>query len=165
MKKLIFKTLSEESTELVFEIHPKTWLEKTLIKFRIKKNPTAKLLIKPMYMGTRFRCMKYLSDIPNISDIDKDTPIQQIDIIVSKRGELLIQAVACMIHNQESEIPESIIDTIKIMDINTFNTAIQCLKEGLQTESFINSIISVLGMSLQTEEIIAPENESPVHTK
>lgn len=161
----IFIALSEKGKRITFEVEPSKWFHKTLVKLKLKKNPTITLKLKPLNMGTRFRCMDYITGIPNVMYMDKNIPLPEIDEIVSQKSDNIIKAVACMIHNKPSEIPQRIIKIVQLMDIDTFNVIVQYLKESLETQSFLNSIIYIKGMSLQTKEIIAFDKESQERTK
>lgn len=160
----IFNAFSEKGKEFQFNIKPKNKLHSLLQALKLKPKKHT-LLVKPIKYGVRGLCATY---------INKATFDKYANKTVFKAGSLfaehdldnVIMFLAIVLWNRNTKKPpEWLISCIKEMDQHEVDEVIEFAKLSLNTQSFLNSIISMTGVSLHPEEIIAPEKESPGLTK
>ncbi len=156
--------IAEDKMEFTFHLKVSNWFEKLLVKFKLRSLKKI-VYISPITLGSRFRYSKYALQL-DVLENGKGLSAERTGLIMSKKHtDNLVMAIAIVIHNCESKPPKWMVREIRNLNQNQLLELIGFVKKSLDTDSFLNSIISLNGMSLQTEEIIAAENESPVSTK
>jgi|GEM_PF-1256095 len=157
-KSEIYSTLSEEPMEITVP-----WVPRNLWD-RVKKligrhGKTRTLTITPITLGSRERYAKYAVEL----EIDKFAPNITSDrlhnIVASGKMRFLNMCIATVIHNKKSVPPKWLLRTIENLTINETLEVINVLKISIDVNSFLTSIISITGMSLEPVEIIASEEE------
>lgn len=141
-----------------------------LQKLRLK--PKKKVLkIYPITLRSRMKYSKYANkgkkylDTLNGGKLD----ILSIDpfhnLVVEEISEDIIKAIAVVIHNEKSEPPKWLIDAIRDFNQAELNVIVDIMKKQLDIEGFLSSIISMTGMSLQANEIIAFDDSISTNSK
>lgn len=163
----IFGALSEERKVFKFILKPRNWFERILFKYKILKQ-VREVEISPINYGSRAKYSKYALRL-NVQKIAQGVSATRAGLLMSdKHTDNLVMAIAIAIHNDPfTEPPKWMIRELYYLSEATQMELFQFLKDSINVESFLSSIILINGMSLQTEEIIAPENkkESPESTK
>ena len=163
----VFEALSEERKIFKFILKPRNWIEKILFKYKILKQ-VREVEISPINYGSRAKYSKYALKL-DVQKIAKGVSAMRASLLLADTySDDLIKALAIAIHNDPfSEPPNWMIRELNYLTQTEFDDLLKFLTDSIDVQSFLNSIILINGMSLQTEELIAPENkkESPVSTK
>ncbi len=154
----ICEAFSEKKVRLVFKRTPKNFISKLLFKIGIQKQNIA-YDVTPTTLGTRALFSTYIKNI-DLEQLSKDLGYKRLEsLIFEKDCNDLFTGLAVIIHNKQSDPPKWLIEEIRCLDNDALLAIIAIVNDMLDTKSFMNSIISIVGMSLQTEEIIAPEKQ------
>ncbi len=159
----LFESFAEKPLEFTFTLEPRNWFEKLLFKFKIR--PRVRVVhVKPITFGARALYSKYALRL-DVDKIAKDVSKTRAHLLVSEKIDDLVMAIAVVLNNKESVPPRWMLREIRNLSQVELNDLLLFVQSSIDTDSFLSSIISINGMSLKTEEIIAPENESPARTK
>jgi len=154
--KQIFSAFAEKGKEFTFEIKPKNLIEKLLQKANF--SPKVKTLnVKPITLGVRGICSTYINQV-SFDKYSNNTVFKAGTLLAEHETENIIMFLAYVLWNEESMPPKWLVKCIKRMDQQAIDELILFAFESLGTQGFLNSIISMTGVSLQPVEIIAPEN-------
>lgn len=154
----IFSAFSEKGREFVFPVKPKNWLDKILQSSGLK--PKEKVLqVTPIKLGVRAICSTYINKA-TFDKYSKNSVFKAGSLFSENELDNVILFLAYVLWNREDKPPLWLIEGIRSLDQAKIDEIINFAHESLDTESFINSIISMTGVSLQPEEIIAPEKDS-----
>lgn len=163
----IFSALSEERKVFKFILNPRNWFERILFKYKILKQ-VREVEISPINYGSRAKYSKCALRL-DVQKIAQGVSATRAGLLMSdQHTDNLVKAIAIAIHNNPfTEPPKWMIRELYFLSEETQMELFQFLKDSINVESFLSSIILINGMSLQAEEIIAPENkkENPVSTK
>ncbi|KGE14618.1 hypothetical protein [Sphingobacterium deserti] len=160
----IFESFAEKPLEFTFTLEPRNWFEKLLFRFKVRPNVRV-VHVKPITFGARALYSKYALKL-DIDKIAKDVSKTRAQLLVSEHIDALVMAIAIVLNNKESVPPKWMLREIRNLSQVELNDLLLFVQASIDTDSFLSSIISINGMSLKTEEIIAPEeSESPVRTK
>jgi len=155
----LFRALSEQSKEFRFPIEPKNWFHKILQKSRLMPKQHV-LHVSPIRYGVRGYCASYINS-PSFDKYAKgNTVFKAASLFAEHESNNVIMFLACVLWNKEEIPPTWLIKAIRALDQQSIDEIISFAHESIDSQSFLNSIISMIGVSLQPEEIIAPENES-----
>lgn len=161
--KKIFSAISEKSKTFTFDIEPTNFFCKILQKLKIK--PLKRTIeVKPIKYGVRAVCATYVNSMSFDKYSNKSISNATSQFAENELNNLFMY-LAYVLWNKESMPPSWLIKGVRSKDQAGIDEIIEFVKSSLDTQAFLNSIISLVGMSLQTEEIIASENESQEHTK
>lgn len=152
----IFSAFSEKAKVLVFEIIPKNWFHSLMQRLKIKPKEY-QIEVRPVSLGVRSILSTYVNNA-NIEKYSKETQLQASYLIAEHEIKNIVLFLAYIIWNKESAPPSWLIKTIRNIDQDGIDRIVEFAYECLDTQSFLNSIISMTGVSLQPVEIIAPEN-------
>lgn len=159
----IFGAFAEKSKKFVFKIKPKNWVIKFLQAIKlIPKERT--LHVSPICLGARSLCSTYINKL-SFDKYSNNTVFKAGTELAEHESENLIMFLAIVLWNKKSTPPSWLIDCIEQMNQDDLDQIIEFAFESLNTQAFLNSIISMTGVSLQTDEIIASEKESQGNTK
>lgn len=158
------EALSEEPKVFKFTLSSRNWFEKLLFKWKIKEQIKT-IEVSPITLGARARYSKYALKL-DVFETGKGVSATRAGLLMAdKHIDDIVKAIAIVIHNKETTPPSWMVREIYKMDQNDMIEIISFVVKSVNTDSFLNSIISINGMSLQTEEIIAPEKENQGNTK
>lgn len=167
MQEKTFEALSEERKVFKFILNPRNWFERILFKFKLKKQ-FREVEISPINYGSRAKYSKYALRL-DIQKIGNGVSATRTALMVGDGyTDDIIQAIATVMHNDPySNPPNWMIRELHYLTQEKLDELLKFLSASLDVQSFLSSIILINGMSLQTEEIIAPENkkESQGNTK
>lgn len=151
----------EQPIKFNVKVKPKGWFHKLLVKLRIKPSVIA-LSIEPTVLGARVWYSKALLGV-DVSEEDTNKPLVVLNHeLTIEYTEKMAKAVASAIHNRNSEPPQWLIDTIlDNFSANDFINVVNVLKEHINSKDFLNSIISLKGMSLNEKEEIIASTQTP----
>ena len=155
----IFSALSEEKKVLKFILNPRNWFERLLFKFKILKR-VREVNISPINYGSRAKYSKYALRL-DLQKIGKGVSATRASLLIAdQHTNDLVMALAIAIHNKPfSDPPKWMVRELYYLSEKRQSELFEFLKDCINVESFLSSIILINGMSLQTEEIIAPENQ------
>lgn len=153
--KQIFGAFAEKGKEFTFEIKPKNLIEKILQKANIIAK-TKTLNVKPIRLGVRSICATYINHV-SFDKYSNNTVFKAGTLLAQHETENIVMFLAYILWNKESTPPNWLIRCIRSMDQQSVDELILFAFESMGTQGFLNSIISMTGVSLQPEEIIAPE--------
>lgn len=165
MTEKIFEAVSEEARDFSFNIRPRNWFERMLKKLGLFKAKRA-VSISPIKFGTRAQFSKHAIKL-NVQAIGKGSSVTRTGLLIADNHmEDLTMALAIAIHNDPfSKPPKWLQRELLGITQSELDVLIAILLKNQDVQSFLNSIILINGMSLQTEEIIAPEKENRESTK
>lgn len=150
---------SEDKKVFTFNLTPRNYIEKLLFKWGLKQQ-TIRIETAPICLGARARYSKYALRL-DVLEIAKGFSATRAGLMMAdKHTDDLVMALAIVINNQDALPPSWMLREIRKLNQNEVNDLIQFANKCLQIDVFLNSIILLNGMSLQTEELIAPENEN-----
>jgi len=153
--KQIFEAFADKGRDFVFEIKPSNLFQKILQKANI--SPKIKTLnVKPIRLGVRGICSTYINQV-SFDKYSNNTVFKAGTLLAEHETENIIMFLAYVLWNEEATPPLWLIKCIRRMDQQAIDELILFAFESLGTQGFLNSIISMTGVSLQPVEIIAPE--------
>lgn len=162
-QKVIFGAFAEKSKAFVFKIRPKDWKDKFLQLVGLQPKERT-LYVSPICLGARSLCSTYINKL-SFDKYSNNTVFRAGTELAEHESKNLIMFLATVLWNKKSTPPSWLIDCIEQMNQDDLDQVIEFAFESLNTQAFLNSIISMTGVSLQTDEIIAPEKESQESTK
>jgi len=148
IEELAFSNVIEDTFTILVDAKPSNKIESILMSLGLKSRKR-RFEIKPMSLGTKIRFSKYVSSIDLAATSDMNI-IEATNFICANHMENIVNALASIIHNKDTEPPESLKKFI--LDNFTTNELSQIVlmaKENQNVEVFINSIISMTGVSLR----------------
>lgn len=158
------EAFSEEKRAFTFILEPRNWLERILFQLGLKEK-VKQVYISPITLGARSRYSKYALRL-DIDKAGKGVSLTRAGNQLSAQYiDDLIMAIAVVLHNKESAPPAWMIKELRKLTQVEIDGLLLLIARSIDTTSFLNSIILINGMSLQTEEIIASDAESPGDTK
>lgn len=135
------------------------WFKRTLQRLKLVKK-TIDIEVYPIRLGTRQRYSESISALVDfVSKHRNDNTLDPLSKITKKEIDSVIKGVVYVLHNKETTPPNSLIKTVSNLSSKELWQVIQFASGQLDMENFIESIISMSRMSLQTDEIIASEND------
>lgn len=161
-------TLLEEPKELSYDIKPKSWIHKTLQKWKwMPKKRTVQ--ITGATLGTMIRISKLLLSI-DVTPMPQDRLLDWSYEQIESGAPILARVVAAAIHNQKSQVPEKLVDEITDnFTAQELLTTSQIIIGQIDIMAFLTTIRSVRSASLlketelsleKPEEIIASGEQS-----
>lgn len=140
-------TVVDKKTTITIDITPSNKLHKFLQqKGWLPKQKTFE--ISGTKMGTLIRISKLLLAI-DLSEFDSNNVLESNYKAIEKHGRTLAECIALCIHNQKSEVPNSLIELL----LNNLSTAelhgiLGIILSKMDLKNFMSSIISIKGMNI-----------------
>ncbi|WP_282638094.1 hypothetical protein [Sphingobacterium thalpophilum] len=154
----ILGAFSEDKKVFTFTLEPRNWFEKMLFKFGLKER-IKQLPVSPITLGARARYSKYSIKL-DVGEVGKGVSATRAALLMSlNHTDDLIMAIATVINNKDENPPAWLVRALRNATQNDIDELIIFMTNSVDIMSFLNSIILINGMSLQTEEIIAPEKQ------
>lgn len=168
MSKNILKEISEKLTEkpviIRFSKKPQSWFERILSKspfltriflFFGVSPLEKKIEVSALTLGTLYRVSGLINEI-SITKPGLNAGLDWIFLLIESNAPKVAEIIAAAIHNKKTEPPASLVSQI----LEGFTPAeiariMQALKDSIDIESFINTIVSVRSLN-----ILSPEETS-----
>jgi len=157
-----FAALSGRASPVALPIPPRGRFHRAMQKLGLAPR-TRTFRAVPITCGARARCASFL----NRATLDgyADLSVQRAAMLfAANRTDDLVSALAAALWNRDEDPPEWLIKAIRNADQPRIDGITAILRESINASAFLESIISMTGVSLQPEEIIAPDAESPAPT-
>ena len=162
-EKLIFGAMAEVAKTFSFVIKPRNKVHRILQKIGVMPKFRS-IDVFPICFGARSACAKFINKVS--TDAYMSNSVFKAGLLISeKESSNVLMFLATVIWNKETSPPNWLIESLKNCTQDEIDSIISFVHESLNTSAFLNSIISMTGVSLQAVEIIAPENESLGLTK
>lgn len=153
----LYSATTEKPLELTVPRIPMNWKERVLLKLRLISSKRT-ILIHPITLGGRQRYSIYAEAI-GIEDMDMEMNQVTFHNKVAANMEPICMCIASAIHNKKSEPPRWLIETVEAFTDEDLISVLSILRKHINLTSFIASIISITGMSLKPEEMIASDQK------
>jgi len=163
LQKRMFAALSEQGREFTFGLPPRCRLEALLQRLGLMPRER-KILAGPITLGGRARCAAHL----NRCALDRyaEMSVQRAAMLFAERETgALVAFLAAALWNRGSAPPGWLGRALRGLDQRGLDDVLAHVRGSLDVSAFLDSIISATGVSLQPEETIAPDGESPARTR
>lgn len=151
---------TDAPTLLRVDVKADNWIEKVLQKLKIR--PRKRIIeVYPIRLGSRERYSLALAKAKEFNDKNGNLSVTAYHNKASlELTQDVIEAISIALHNKKTNPPTWLKNTVREFNQAELSKVIEILNNHLQVENFLTSIISMTGMSLKTEEIIAFEKDS-----
>ncbi|MBD1434855.1 hypothetical protein H8B06_18675 [Sphingobacterium sp. DN00404] len=139
---------------LTFHVDRHPFLAKLGFKPKKKKVP-----ITPTKLGVRKKYSDIIVEIEEFWRVKKLSAIKMDRIFSSRNLGMLALALGYLIQNSEKTPPKWMVKSLSKMDQSEFESVAALLDEALDSLSFLQSIISITGIGLQSDETIKGDKD------
>lgn len=152
-------------TLLRFDVKPKNWFERILQKVGLM--PKKRVIeVRPITLRSRLNYSKHVNRFKKHEGSMKSLSLDAFhNLVVEDISEDIVKALAIAIHNENSNPPKWLYDFIWSLNQSELNAILEILRKHLDVEGFLVSIISMTGMSLQANEIIAFDDSTSMNSR
>jgi len=155
--KKMFAALSEKGREFAFAIAPRNGAHALLQRAGLAPK-TRTIHVKPLTLGARAAMAAHLGR----ASLDKyaSEGVHRAGLLFAARDlPGAVAALAALLWNRPGPPPRWLERAVWGLDQAGLDDIVSFARESLATSAFLDSIISLSGMSLQPEETIAPDEE------
>lgn len=125
------------------------------------KPVTKNIAITPTTLGVRKLYASHINRIPDFESFNT-LSAKRIDLIYSSEyvEDLFLAMGYLIVNNHEKKVPKWLIKVLRNMTQDELKAMSVPLDEALNTVAFLNSIISMTGVSLSSQEIVPPDQSN-----
>jgi len=155
----MFAALSERGRDFVLRLPPRNGLE--ALAQRLGLMPRERTVrATPLTLGARAAMAAALARAT--LDGYASESVQRAGLLFAGREmPAVVRALALLLHNRPGDPPKWLERALWGLDQQGLDGMVSFAHGSLRTEAFLDSIISLTGMSLQPAETIAPDGEEP----
>jgi len=159
LQKKMFAALSEQGREFAFALPPRNRLEALAQRLGIMPKER-RIVAGPLTLGARAAAAARL----NRASLDRyaaESVHRAALLFAGREMPQVVAALAALLWNRPGEPPKWLSRALWGLDQRGLDEVVSHARGSLRTEAFLDSIISLTGMSLQPAETIAPDGEEP----
>ncbi|WP_256013108.1 hypothetical protein [Desertivirga xinjiangensis] len=142
------------SDRLEFTIEPKTFLDKLLVKLRLKKKQIMSYELRPILVGNRYKIACKALNIP--SSILESGIMTAIMKGSHDHTDDFIYIAAVAIQNDRNEPSKELLEELRWVDDKTLAVLLDKALSTIDVQAFMKSIILILGAEILSQKKVSP---------